>query len=173
MNMKPHKVRVLERNGSVFLVEVNGKTVSVKFKSLSHGKTVMLEINGKVFSANFIRVHGNSLKVGVDRKHFDVQLQPKIPKEHLIRPVSVVKTVKKSAASLVVEKDAVTAPIAGRIVLLKADVGRKVEKGACICVLEAMKMQNEVTSHKAGTVKEIRVSAGTVVNKGEVLAVIS
>lgn len=171
--MKPHKVRLLERNDDVFLVEVNGKTVSVKFKSLGYGKTAMLEINGKVFSANFIRIDGNSLKIGVDRKHFDVQLQPKILKEPLIRQMSAAKTVKKPTASLVVEKDSVTAPIAGRVVLLKADVGRKVEKGTCICILEAMKMQNEVASHKAGVVKEIRVSVGTVVKKGEVLAVIN
>ena len=74
---------------------------------------------------------------------------------------------------LAIEKDAVTAPIAGRIVLLTADVGQKVEKGECICILEAMKMENEVAAPKAGVVKEIRVSEGAIVNKGDILAVIT
>lgn len=170
--MKPHKVRVLERNDDTFLVEVNGKTVNVKFKSLAHSKTVMLEINGEVFSANFIRVNGNSLKIGVNRKHFDVKLQSRTQKRPFIRTGSIATIAKKLTTDLVVEKDAVTAPISGRIVSLKADVGGKIEKGVCICVLEAMKMQNEVASHKVGIVREIRVSEGAVVSKGDVLAII-
>ncbi|PIX32052.1 hypothetical protein COZ60_01245 [Candidatus Bathyarchaeota archaeon CG_4_8_14_3_um_filter_42_8] len=79
----------------------------------------------------------------------------------------------KPAISLVMEKDALTAPIAGRIVLLRANVGQKVERGECVCILEAMKMQNEITAPKAGVVKEFRVSKGAIVNKGDVLAVIA
>jgi biotin carboxyl carrier protein len=57
--------------------------------------------------------------------------------------------------------------------LLRANVGQKVEKGECICVLEAMKMENEIAAPKTGVVKEIKVSKGAIVNKGDVLAVIT
>jgi len=56
---------------------------------------------------------------------------------------------------------------------LKADVGQRVEKGECICVLEAMKMENEIAAPKAGVVKEFKVSEGAIVNKGDVLALIT
>jgi biotin carboxyl carrier protein len=87
-----------------------------------------------------------------------------------LEPVSVTK---RPVAKLPTEKDAVTAPIAGRIVLLKADIGQRVEKGECICVLEAMKMENEIAAPKAGIVNEIKVSEGGIVNKGDILAVIT
>jgi len=173
VNRKPYKIKVLERNGNNFLVEVNGKTFSVAFKNSGQGNAAVLEINGKTFSASVNKGHGGFRQVVIDRKLFDVQLQPKILKEPLTQPEFTIKIVKKPTSSLIVVKDAVVAPISGRIISLKASVGRTVEKGACICVLEAMKMQNLVVSHKAGIVREIRVSAGAVVNKGDVLAIIS
>jgi len=172
VNKKPYEIRVLEQNGKNFLVEVNGKTFCVAFKNSSQGKVAVLEINGKTFSAIVNKLQGGFLQVVIDGKLFDVQLH-KIHKKASIETESIVKIAKKSATNLIVEKNAVTAPISGRIVSLKADVGIKIEKGACICVLEAMKMQNQVLSHKAGIVKEIRVSAGSVVNRGDVLAIIS
>jgi biotin carboxyl carrier protein len=173
VNKKPYKIRVLERNGSSFLVEVDGKTFSVVFRNSGQGKAAVLEINGKTFSASVNKGYGGFRQIVIYRKLFDVQFQPKILKEPLAQQEPTLKVVKKPTASLIVEKDAVTAPISGRIVSLKADVGRKIEKGACICVLEAMKMQNLVISHKAGVVREIKVSVGAVVNKGDVLATIS
>ena len=51
-------------------------------------------------------------------------------------------------------------------------VGDAVEVGQTVCVLEAMKMENNVTAEKAGTVKEVKVSVGDSVGPGDVVAVI-
>jgi len=48
-----------------------------------------------------------------------------------------------------------------------------VEKGALICVIEAMKMENEISAHKAGRVSELNVEVGGSVATGDTLAVIS
>ena len=173
VNRKPHKVKVLEKNGNTFTLEVNGKTVNVKIKNMVQGKTAMLEINDKTFQPTVERVQGNVLQVRIDGKLFEVQFQPKIQKESNAKLEPIVTIAKKPATVLVTEKNAVTAPIAGRIMLLSATVGQRVERGDCVCILEAMKMQNEITAPKAGVVKEFRVSKGTIVNKGDVLAVIS
>ena len=172
VNRKLHVVKVLERNGNIFLIEVNGKTVKVKVKNLVQGKTLITEINGESFQADMERVQRGIFKIKSNGKIFEVQCQPKFLKETGVKLEPTVIATRKPAISLVIEKDAVIAPIAGRIVLFKANVGQQVQRGECVCVLEAMKMENEIATPKAGVVKEIRVSEGTIVNKGDVLAVI-
>jgi len=148
-NRKPHRVKVLERNGNTFLVEVNEKTVTVKIKNLSQGKAAIIEINGRSFRAKIKRIQGNILQVKIGGKIFEVQRQPKISKTPAVKLESVSAPVtRRPALKLAIEKDVVTAPIAGRIVLLKANVGQRGEKGECICILEAMKMENEIAAPK-------------------------
>ena len=60
----------------------------------------------------------------------------------------------------------------GKVVRILTAPGTPVEKGDGVIVVEAMKMQNELKSPKAGTVKEIRVEEGTTVSAGDVLATI-
>jgi acetyl-CoA/propionyl-CoA carboxylase biotin carboxyl carrier protein len=50
--------------------------------------------------------------------------------------------------------------------------GAEVEQGALICVVEAMKMENEITAPTAGTVEELGVSEGGSVATGDTIAVI-
>jgi biotin carboxyl carrier protein len=66
----------------------------------------------------------------------------------------------------------VTAPMPGRVVRLLAGVGDAVEAHQGIVVIEAMKMQNELKSPKAGKVVQIRVEPGATVAAGDVLAVV-
>jgi biotin carboxyl carrier protein len=58
----------------------------------------------------------------------------------------------------------------GKVVRLLVDVGAQVEAGAGIVVVEAMKMQNEMKSPKAGVVTALNAEAGSTVNAGDVLA---
>ena len=64
------------------------------------------------------------------------------------------------------------APMPGRVVLVEVEVGRVVQPGDGLIILEAMKMENEFKATTAGTVKEVRVQAGQTVNPGDVLVVI-
>ncbi|HEX3981346.1 MAG TPA: biotin/lipoyl-containing protein, partial [Acidimicrobiales bacterium] len=66
----------------------------------------------------------------------------------------------------------VAVPMQGTIVKVLVAEGDAVEVGQTICVLEAMKMENNVSAEKAGTVKEIKVQAGDSVGPGDVIAVI-
>ncbi len=67
---------------------------------------------------------------------------------------------------------AVAVPMQGTIVKVLVEVGQEVEAGATVCVLEAMKMENNITAEKAGTVKEIKVAPGDSVGSGDVVVVI-
>ena len=55
------------------------------------------------------------------------------------------------------------------VVEIKVDVGDKVKEGDLICVLEAMKMENDVYSDKEGIIDEILVGPGDAVSVGDVL----
>ena len=67
---------------------------------------------------------------------------------------------------------AVTVPMQGTIVKILVEVGQAVEAGQTVCVLEAMKMENNITADKAGTVNEVKVAAGDSVGSGDVVVVI-
>jgi acetyl-CoA/propionyl-CoA carboxylase biotin carboxyl carrier protein len=60
----------------------------------------------------------------------------------------------------------------GTIVKVSVEVGAQVAIGDPIVVLEAMKMENQITAEKAGTVAKVNVAAGDTVGAGDVLAVI-
>jgi acetyl-CoA/propionyl-CoA carboxylase, biotin carboxylase, biotin carboxyl carrier protein len=67
----------------------------------------------------------------------------------------------------------VTVPMQGTIVKVVVAVGDTVKVGDPICVLEAMKMENQIQAEKAGTVGEIKVQPGQTVGAGDVVAVIN
>lgn len=66
----------------------------------------------------------------------------------------------------------VTAPMPGRVVRVLVSVGDAVEAHQGIVVIEAMKMQNELKSPKAGKVAQLRVEPGGTVAAGDVLAIV-
>lgn len=67
----------------------------------------------------------------------------------------------------------VKAPMPGKISALKAEAGSAVKRGDVLLVLEAMKMQNDITASADGTLHEMRVNVGDNVKTGDVLAVIT
>jgi acetyl-CoA/propionyl-CoA/long-chain acyl-CoA carboxylase, biotin carboxylase, biotin carboxyl carrier protein len=66
----------------------------------------------------------------------------------------------------------ITAPMQGTIIEVLVAVGDEVGPGQAVCVLEAMKMENQVDAERAGTVTEVRMAPGDTVGAGEVLVVL-
>jgi acetyl-CoA/propionyl-CoA carboxylase, biotin carboxylase, biotin carboxyl carrier protein len=64
---------------------------------------------------------------------------------------------------------AIRAPMQGTIVKVLVEEGQEVAADEAVCVLEAMKMESEVRSQKAGAVSEVRVEAGQTVRSGDIL----
>jgi acetyl-CoA/propionyl-CoA carboxylase, biotin carboxylase, biotin carboxyl carrier protein len=67
---------------------------------------------------------------------------------------------------------ALISPIQGTVLRVAVEQGTTVEEGALVCVIEAMKMENEITAPSAGTVEELGVSEGGSVATGDTIAVI-
>ena len=68
--------------------------------------------------------------------------------------------------------EAVNAPMPGTILKVNVSAGQAVKEGQVVCVLEAMKMENEIMAPKSGTVTQVVVSKGASVNTGDALVVI-
>jgi acetyl-CoA/propionyl-CoA carboxylase biotin carboxyl carrier protein len=68
--------------------------------------------------------------------------------------------------------DTLTSPLQGNVFKVLVEQGADVEEGALICIIEAMKMENEITAHKAGKIEELPISEGAAVTAGDTLAVI-
>jgi acetyl-CoA/propionyl-CoA carboxylase biotin carboxyl carrier protein len=66
--------------------------------------------------------------------------------------------------------DVLVSPIQGTVLKVPVSQGDEVAEGALICVVEAMKMENEITAHRAGTVAELSVREGGAVAAGDAIA---
>lgn len=67
----------------------------------------------------------------------------------------------------------VKAPMPGNVLKINVSLGQKVEEGEVVVILEAMKMENEIVATKSGTIAQIVVDKGAVVETGAPLVVIA
>jgi acetyl-CoA/propionyl-CoA carboxylase biotin carboxyl carrier protein len=66
----------------------------------------------------------------------------------------------------------IVSPLQGTVLKVAVEKGAEVAEGALVCVIEAMKMENEITAPAAGKIEELNVSEGVAVNSGDTIAVI-
>jgi len=116
--------------------------------------------------------------VEVNGKRFDVKMWvPEAPLAVAAAGAATKKAARSSSGSGAGGGAAgsgnVEVPMQGTIVKVLVEVGQAVEIGQAVVVLEAMKMENQITAEKAGTVKEVKVQAGDTVGSGDVVVVIA
>jgi acetyl-CoA/propionyl-CoA carboxylase biotin carboxyl carrier protein len=68
--------------------------------------------------------------------------------------------------------ETLTSPLQGTIFKVVASEGQEVAEGDLICVIEAMKMENEITAHRSGKVEQLSVTEGAAISAGDTIAVI-
>ena len=95
-----------------------------------------------------------------------------------VAPVAPVAAPKAAAAPAPVATGTagsvkVNAPMPGKVVAVKANVGDAVKKGQVILVLEAMKMENDIVAPEDGTVASVNVAVGSAVEAGETMATLN
>jgi acetyl-CoA/propionyl-CoA carboxylase biotin carboxyl carrier protein len=69
-------------------------------------------------------------------------------------------------------KEAVVSPMQGTVLAVEVAEGDEVVPGQVLCVVEAMKMENEIKAHRAGRVAELSVEAGQAVKTGQIICVV-
>ena len=63
-------------------------------------------------------------------------------------------------------------PMQGTVLAVEVAEGDEVQAGQVICIVEAMKMENEITAHRAGVITDLAVEAGQAVGHGQIVCIV-
>lgn len=107
-------------------------------------------------------------KVKVNGKVYEVELEAVEEKKESIK----VEAAPKASEPVSAGANTILAPIAGKVVDIKVNVGDTVKKGQTVAIVEAMKLENEIQSQFDGKVVDIKVTKGAAVNNKDVLIVL-
>jgi acetyl-CoA/propionyl-CoA carboxylase biotin carboxyl carrier protein len=121
-------------------------------------------------SPSAVRVTERVRTVEVDGRRFEVRVSEPEPGWRALarRRRERVRDGSTGAAG----SEAVVSPMQGTVLAVPVADGDEVESGQVICVVEAMKMENEVHAHRAGTVRSLSVGPGAGVTTGQVICTI-
>ncbi len=164
---------------------IEGPTTLIPFHTalLSHacfirgetcaGIVESLHLDGGQPSNKLLLAQGRTVErvrtVEVEGRRFEVRVtEPEAPWLELAR-----RRRERVSAGAHGGTDVVVSPMQGTVLSVAVAEGDEVEAGALICIVEAMKMENEVHAHRAGVVAQLSVAPGEPVATGQVICVIS
>lgn len=149
-------------------------------------KQYKYKVNGAQYDVTINEIQGQLAKVVVNGIPFDVEMQnSQLSEDNLpdvttatpaaapAAPVAAAPAATEAAPSGAGEGTPVKAPLPGVVTKINVSVGQQVKKGENVLVLEAMKMENNITAEADGTVSGIAVKAGDSVLEGAVLLTIA
>ncbi|MBA2301247.1 MAG: acetyl-CoA carboxylase biotin carboxyl carrier protein subunit [Acidobacteria bacterium] len=166
-----------------FEIDINGRTRTVAIEKTVGGK-YRVSLDGQLHEINAARVgvYGLSLLDGQAGISREVQVTPGTTRGELLvslsgRTIAATVNGRRTGRAGVDAgggdgEQTVVAPMPGRVVRVLVAAGDEVAVRQGVVVVEAMKMENELRAPRAGKVKEINVTPGTLVEAGRVLLVI-
>ncbi|MBN2185570.1 MAG: pyruvate carboxylase subunit B [Candidatus Krumholzibacteriota bacterium] len=171
--VRPVTLEDVERENEMFeKVKAGNVTVSNSSSAPSKGaglRAFNVFVGGQHYNIEVEEVGGKT------RAHSIVETAPIITKE--TRQAKAKKKAKKAEAKPAVKTDGseftFTAPMPGMVVSFEVKEGDEVGEGDVLVILEAMKMQNSLTSSVNGTIRSLKVAPGSSVEKNQVLLTIS
>jgi acetyl-CoA/propionyl-CoA carboxylase biotin carboxyl carrier protein len=143
---------------------VESEELAQDAEQLSHQTT-------RLRAASDGRVRGRNIQAEVEGRRFEITLlEPEPPHAELAR-----RRRDRDAhhGHHGAARDAIVTPMQGTVLAVEVAEGDEVEPGQVVCVVEAMKMENEITSPRAGTVSELSVEPGQPVSTGQVICLVT
>jgi propionyl-CoA carboxylase alpha chain len=142
----------VRRNG--LRIEIDGEQLEGPVLRSAASGAVELEVGG-VSRRYLVRRSGDEHHVNSSQGQVSLRELPRFP-----------------GADDALGEGALIAPMPGKVIKLEVEAGAEVQAGQVLIVLEAMKMEHELTAPGAGTVSELRVAEGDQVEAGAALALI-
>ncbi len=159
-------------------VTLEGREAEVTFRT--EGEHLILEADGRHIEADFVRLpDGEVYSLLIDGRSHVVRVVPtaeglEVGIRGAVIPVEVKHPLEKmlqaaGGGRVAARGETVSAPMPGVVVAIRVAVGNRVQAGQAVVVVEAMKMQNELTVTHDGVVSEVLVAERAAVSAGQVL----
>ncbi len=158
INSSPHEA-IVEKAAGEYRVTVDGQQYKCIFKENGlyiNGELLPIKVDGALNDDALVTSGERVMKVRVEQ----------------IQEIEVLEATSTEEGGTILAKNLITAPMPGKVISLKVKVGDKVSERQVVAVMEAMKMENEILSESAGTVKEIKVKPGETIEGGQTLVVL-
>jgi biotin carboxyl carrier protein len=149
----------VERVAGGFQVAMDGQRRAVDLIRLDGSIASLRYVDdGRSFTVSYQRGKNREWRLAVGERTFDLEA------------LTPVEAIEADATAAAVGPSRLSAPIPGKVVKVHVAVGDEVVAGQPLVVLEAMKMENELTAEQAGKVIAVHVEPGQTVDTGVVLA---
>lgn len=157
---RPHEVELVERLGEL-VVTVDGKPYDLAYQEVDELGQVVVLHEGRSYALS-MEGDENQVAITLAGRFHDVQLE-----DERERAAHAAERASGKSGGLV------TAVMPGIVVEVLVKKGDRVEKGAPLLILSAMKMQNEINAPADGVVQQIHVASGQAVTAGTKLVQIA
>jgi acetyl/propionyl-CoA carboxylase alpha subunit len=165
-----------------YLATIDGGEQEFEIEELPDAGSFQIELSGKKFAADLRQIGPASFSILIGNRSFDFDVVREGDEVVVSSRGGVTRLTLEDArrrlmrtggkAREVSGRVQIRAMMPGRVVSLLVQAGDQVAANQGVIVVEAMKMENELKSPKAGKIVEVKVVAGQTVEKGELLVVI-
>jgi biotin carboxyl carrier protein len=165
LDEKPYDVEVkMLDEGGLLVVKVSDQSFTIKPTLSDDGSWVVNDTTAD-YSVKILKKTGKAVSLEINGEEHQVAWE-RVRKEESDQKASA------SAQGGPKVSGGVYPPMPGKITEVRIKVGDKVKSGQTVCILEAMKMFNELKADVTGTVKEVNVEVGAMVTPTELLVLV-
>ncbi len=143
-----------------FILKIQGKERDLKIITMTHDKVEFM-LDSVYHITKYLENSTNRITLVIDGVKLTFNKHPEMDK--IVYKNSGADSTADSQVNL-------KSQIPGRVVSINVTTGDRVKKGDLVCVLESMKMQISIKSHKDGVIKSMKLKQGVSVAKNDVLA---
>jgi acetyl/propionyl-CoA carboxylase alpha subunit len=151
----------IRKAGSTYFCDIDGETFTADARLIDGPGVLSLIVDKKCYEA-VITSSGRKMTVSTGGEEFEIEISDEL--EH--------RRVGGGGAAAEIGIEEIKAPMPGVVVALEVETGDKIAAGSPVVIVEAMKMQNEISTLAGGVVKKIMVKAGDVVESQQTLLVV-
>lgn len=144
--------------GGRLVLDVEGRKLDADFVRLPDGRVWSLLVDGRSYEVRVVEEGG---ELRVTWQNHTVAVEARHPLEKML--------LQQTGARAKAAGETILAPMPGAVVAIRVKPGDVVHAGQSVVVLEAMKMQNELSAHSGGVVAEVLVAEKAAVSAGQAL----